>query len=444
LRQGILDTNAEALWWNGAAVLNAGEAFAASRDWVTIPAADRPAAAALKLPADATARIANELASGATVVAPRAPVAAGQEQFVGWWSIDPATGAARGVGGHGWGQCAPEYGVTLEAVVIHAARNFVFEYALCQAIAQSVNGFRAAGAELQARGMWFWWLPPIQTEDPLGLFKANNKTCLIGAMMGGMLATMPLLLQMRRLAWLRALAKGRRFMRDQRGGIRFPPRLGKIPPAIPRRPTPAGGFEAPVDPRGRTLPDYNATQANRPPIPTEGPPAPTRPRPQTPGEAAENVKKANAAREQAMKRSAEAAEDYVRYKSNKPRPDAGWPGDPANYDPEVNDMLFRDWQHAHQDAIKAINDFREAERAENAFKNAAQDARAAERGRQGRGGFPQPQRPAPEANPLPRCPPECGNQNPTGPAEVVQMPGSASGDQLAAGSSGVANSSIPE
>jgi hypothetical protein len=445
LRQGVLDTNAEALWWTGTAVLNAGEAFAASRDWITVRPSERSQASSLNLPADAKARISSELEAGATVIAPRSPVDAGPEHFIGWWSIDPATGAARGVGGHGWGQCAPEYGVTLEAVVIHAARSFAFEYGLCQGLAQSINGFRTAGAELQARGLWFWWMPPIQSADPLELFKANNKTCLIGAMMGGFLATMPILLQVRRLQYLRAMAGARRFWRDQRGGIRFPP--GRIPrpkPAIPRRPTPAGGIEAPVDPRGQTLPDYNVTQADRPPMPMEAPPAPTRPRPQNAAEAAENVRKAAAARDEAMKRSAEAAEDFVKYKANRPRPEADWPGDPANYDPKMADMLYEDWLNAHKATIEALNDFREAEQAENAFKNAAQDARAAERGRQGRGGFPQAQRPAPQPNQLPGCPPNCGNNNPTGPAGVVEMPPSSSGDQIAVGSSGVAGSSIPE
>jgi hypothetical protein len=109
-------------------------------------------------------------------------------------------------------------------------------------------------------------------------------------------------------------------------------------------------------------------------------------------------------------------------------------------------MLRRDWEHAHQDAINAINDFREAQRAENAFKNTAQDARAAERGRQQRGGLQLPARDPEPARPQVGCPPNCqGNNNPTGPAGVVEMPSSSSsGNQLEAGSSGLASSSIPE
>jgi hypothetical protein len=445
LRQGVLDTNAEALWWTGTAVLNAGEAFAKSGDWITIRPAERSLVASLDLPADARARISSELEAGATVMAPQAPVEAGPEHFIGWWSIDPATGAVRGVGGHGWGQCAPEYGVTLEAVVIHAARSFAFEYGLCQGLAQSINGFRTAGAELQARGLWFWWLPPIQSADPLELFKANNKTCLIGAMMGGFLATMPILLQVRRLQYLRAMAGARRFWRDQRGGIRFPPRVGGIPrprPAIPRRATRPGGADAPVDPRGRTVPDINRTQSG--PAPDfEAAPAP---RPRAPNESAarDAAKDAFDKLQAAQKRSREATQDYVTHRANKPNPGRGHPGDPANWSEEWDKELHRDMIERANARNKALDEWQAAQEEVNAFDRAAQEARAAERGRQGRGGFPAPVRqPAQPANPLPGCPPNCGNNNPTGPAGVVEIPGSSAGDQIAAGSSGVANSSVP-
>jgi hypothetical protein len=249
----------------------------------------------------------------------------------------------------------------------------------------------------------------------------------------------------RRLQYLRALAGARRFWRDQRGGIRFPPRAGGIPrppPAIPRRATRPGGHDAPVDPRGKTQPDINRTQSGPAPDFEPAPP----PRPRAPNEAAarEAEKEAHDKLRAAQKRSTEATEDFVHHRANKPNPGRGYPGDPANWSEEWDKELNRDMIERANARNKALEEWQAAQEEVEAFERAAQEAPAAERGRQRGGGFQAPVRqPAQPANPLPGCPPNCGNNNPTGPAGVVEIPGSSSGDQIAAGSSGVASSSVP-
>jgi hypothetical protein len=102
LAQGVLDTNAEALLRSRPHALNVGNAFALVQDWATV---DTPAdAERLQLSDADRRRLADDIRRGAVAVAPKAPVTLGQEQFVGWWRIDPAAGHALGVGSTGWGQ----------------------------------------------------------------------------------------------------------------------------------------------------------------------------------------------------------------------------------------------------------------------------------------------------------------------------------------------------
>ncbi len=223
LRQGVLDTNAEALWWQGATVLNAGEASKSAGDWVTLTPARRENLDALRLPADARARIVQDLANGAVVIAPVLPVASGSERFVGWWRVDPSTGVARGIAGNGWGQCQPEYLSLLDAAVLRFGGSALFEFGLCQGLAQGINEIRRHAADLEARGVWFASsLGP--SESASAVFRENFKGCLIGAMTAGVLATLPILLKVVQLRKARAIKA-------------FRPPLPRIPPP-PRGPPP--------------------------------------------------------------------------------------------------------------------------------------------------------------------------------------------------------------
>jgi len=261
-----------------------------------------------------------------------------------------------------------------------------------------------------------------------------------------MLATLPILLQVRRAAELTAAARSRPTLSslDNFTPNRPTPRPKGYPrpPDAPGRPGPAGtlpgGTEPPANPLGKTdpglpktEPDLVKTQPDPPMPPTERPPAPPRPRPLTEAEARENLRKANEAREAARDQSADAAGEFVRYRATKSDPSAGW-------HPDMDKALYNDWQQAHQKSINAIDDWRKAQ-------NAAADAAAAARGARGGGGFPAPNR-APQQPPapnLPGCPPNCGNNNPTGPAGAVQVPGASASDQIAVGSGGVASSFYP-
>jgi hypothetical protein len=204
LRQGVFDTNAEALWWAGASVLNTGEAYRAAKDWVTVTPSHREALEQLQLPPDARVRIAQDLDAGLVVIAPRAPVSNGMERFTGWWRIDPVTGLARGAAGSGWGQCQAEYANLVGMAILRGAGGFAFEYALCQGIAQAINEIRRKAADLQARGVWFSWTGSVQAMDANQVFKESHEGCMISAMMSGVLATLPIILKIRQLYKLRA------------------------------------------------------------------------------------------------------------------------------------------------------------------------------------------------------------------------------------------------
>ena len=227
LRQGVLDTNAEALWWEGATVLNAGEAYRIPGDWTTLTPSRQAGLSGLQLSADARTRIAQDLARGFVVIAPTSPVASGLEHFTGWWRVDPATGAARGIAGNGWGQCNPEYGALVRSVLARAFKSTVFEYALCQGLAQGINAIMTEAASLQARRVWFDWVGAVDFADSKTVFEANHKVCLITAITFGLVSTLPIILKFRqaqKLRAARAAAAAERPPRFQR------PRSGRPPP----------------------------------------------------------------------------------------------------------------------------------------------------------------------------------------------------------------------
>ena len=113
MRQGVLDTNAEAL------LLPPGQSFAStasalsassdpSRDWVLITDANDVAWGESPTAEVARRLIATDLEAGYAVVVPRTP---NTERGPGWWRIDPATGTTLGMI-DGGGQASVEY-VTL-------------------------------------------------------------------------------------------------------------------------------------------------------------------------------------------------------------------------------------------------------------------------------------------------------------------------------------------
>lgn len=419
--QGVLDTNAEALWWVGEGLNNTGEAYATSTDWVTLSGTGADVEA-LGLSADARVRIKQDLASGLVVVAPKHPVPRGPDEFIGWWRIDPRSGATQGVTGNGWGQCGAEYGVTLEGAFWYAARNFAFEYGLCLGLAQAVNGFRAAGAELQARGIWFWWLPPIQSASAKDVLMASNGACVVSAITAGLVSTLPFLIARYNVAtrpWIlpRLGPVVSKLPGDKKGAGRIPPGLVKGPvrgdprPTLPSIQIPEG---AGTRPKGSPNPNYPPYPPPEPPAPRAPIPMPRRPGapPVTP-ELEEAWKKYSDARWAAT----DATSAYNRYKLKNG----------GNFDDPALTGLER----------VANQKFEEL----NAAGQQVKQAQAAARRAAGKGGFPQPAPTAPAAPPpaAPGCPPNCGNNNPT----VPQLPAPSSGGEAEVGSAGVASSFYP-
>ena len=472
--QGVFDTNAEALWWTGEGLNNTGEAFAASREWVTLASPDADLGR-LHLPPDARSRIAQDLASGLIVVAPTQPVPRGPDHFIGWWRIDPTTGATEGIAGNGWGQCGAEY-ASLEGIVVRAMWRGLWEYVLCQGINQAINDFRRTGAELQAKGIWFWWVGPIESASPEDVFWKSNKGCLIGAIQAGFVSTLPFLIARYNVAtqpWLMPRATWLdRFMRDQRGGARVPPRLARgrqpgliraqarggpiVPAAVGR-----GGGRGPIDPLAETYPgrnpanqtppaagqnpgsgtptpagrnpgrtpglgktqDLGKTQpemktqpgTSRPSDPTPSP-RPEGPFPKSQREAENNWLRAEKDAFPVVHKSSEATGEWIRYRNTGPFPEEGILGDP-DFNMDHADHLAAKMQEAVNASDLAIQRVKQAERMYEWATKAAN-----------RGEIPwYPEAPAaPQGGCMPNC--------------TVPASGSGSGGSLSAGSAGVASS----
>ena len=125
LRQGVLDTNAEALLpLDGASFGAVGPAFSEAKDW---DVSDSTGGAEVShLPADARRRILDEVRDGYIIVTPRDPTRSRGEEFAGWWRIDPRTGHTLGVDASGWGQSL------VERVAIAIVATWAFEYMICR------------------------------------------------------------------------------------------------------------------------------------------------------------------------------------------------------------------------------------------------------------------------------------------------------------------------
>lgn len=115
--------------------------------WVLVRSPAELAGAAPALPADMAARVAADLAAGHLALVPTAP-----EDAVGWWRVDPATGATLALGDRGWGQALAGYAERTSVVL--QLRTVINQYAsmgqcLGYAISQPLQGITGVGEELQ-------------------------------------------------------------------------------------------------------------------------------------------------------------------------------------------------------------------------------------------------------------------------------------------------------
>jgi hypothetical protein len=188
LRQGVRDTNAEALLIRGGALGSTAEAFAVSSDWIVIRRGEPASAGSNPLSPDAE----TDLNAGYMLVASRAARHAGNDAFAGWWRINPETGATLGIGANGWGQ-AVEYGRQMN-LAFAFSRGFVFEYALCQSFPLAMNSIRVINEEVFGGWNPSWTAPAAKSRDPIDVADENMNACIVQAIAAGFAATLPLIL----------------------------------------------------------------------------------------------------------------------------------------------------------------------------------------------------------------------------------------------------------
>ena len=382
LQQGVWDTNLEALLGGSRASANTALAYAASDGWRTYTASGSPESPS-GIAADAAALLRHDVERGYTVVAPGAPVVLNGEAFAGWWRIDPATGDALGISGTGWGQGAPDYTMHLAAFV-EMAKPFVFTYALCQYIPQAANSLNILGNEFWRLGIApKWTTRPEEGKDFEDVAVENNRRCVIDAIIGGFVATAPLLLRtmMQRES---VLAAELRASRVRPGAFRTRPSMRGSPPIRIKSPARA----APAPPRGPagTLPSGRTPPANplggtEPGLRPSGGPRSTG----TPSAGARGSGEAALAAEaRAQQNFDKAMRDYYQQINNWIEAKSANPGMGANerqaYDRMVRNAERTAWERGQ-----------ELESAKNAAKPY--------------------QQPAPTG--LPGCPPNCGNERAT-------------------------------
>jgi hypothetical protein len=270
LEQGVFDTNAEAMWWGGQGINNTADAFELGGDWALL---GNPAAAdQLAVHGDARARMREDLAAGLTLVAPRQAASRGGDHFTGWWRIDPVTGAATGTPANGWAQCGSEYSIHLRVAAV-MGRAMLTEFAFCHALAQAANEFKAF---VKSFGHLLY-AGPIEVLRPRDVAAGVNQGCIKGAIMAGMLATLPfLIIQSHRyaefgLVRMRAPGPPKPFLRQG------PNNTIQIPkPGLPTGPYQPAGFAATepgLPPAGRGPAGPGNAGPPAPPSRT-GPPAP--------------------------------------------------------------------------------------------------------------------------------------------------------------------------
>ncbi|HXE56026.1 MAG TPA: hypothetical protein VN541_23575, partial [Tepidisphaeraceae bacterium] len=122
-RQGVIDTNAEALMMSPCAVVeNTAEMFdlrgSTGGPWLTVRKPDDPAWKAAQVSADVRARVDHDLAAGYVVVIPSKPVALQDRSSIGWWRIDPQSGQTLGMSDIGGGATMVEYALIVFSIVL--------------------------------------------------------------------------------------------------------------------------------------------------------------------------------------------------------------------------------------------------------------------------------------------------------------------------------------
>jgi hypothetical protein len=189
VRQGILDTNAEALLMADTRSMNTADAYEAVPRWRVIGAHD--GASTVSLAPDAEAMMRGDADAGSIVVAPDRPLPAAARAAAGWWRVDPASGTTIGRAGNGWGM-GPEYGSLLQTAAT-AVGSFFFEYGLCQTLPQGLNLLRLFNQ--QYAGGWApSWASAAKAKDPTEVLAENHRMCLISAIAAGFVATLPILM----------------------------------------------------------------------------------------------------------------------------------------------------------------------------------------------------------------------------------------------------------
>lgn len=185
LSQGVRDTNAEALVKRPAVSANTAEAFAASKDWVTLTSPDETAVATLGLSPDARQRVLDDLMAGYTVVVPSSPVPMKANAFTGWWRIHATSGQTLGIAENGWGQAATEQGAN-NARAAQMGRHFI-------------SAFKRFSAGFI--GMYGWCMAPVVHRNvnasgfKLGLKISAHESiseCVGDSIFVGALVTLPL------------------------------------------------------------------------------------------------------------------------------------------------------------------------------------------------------------------------------------------------------------
>jgi hypothetical protein len=124
VRQGVADTVAEmlALGADVGMAENTASVFsrlpANNNRGMLIAAGDEAAARALPWPEDEIARVAADVSAGYMVLVPREAVMIKDQQRVGWWRVDPASGETIGVMDTGFHMGKAEYKLTLLVITV--------------------------------------------------------------------------------------------------------------------------------------------------------------------------------------------------------------------------------------------------------------------------------------------------------------------------------------
>lgn len=129
LKQGVLDTNAEAFLIKGQseAITNTAEIYSQEKmqgsGWLTIRNLNDPTLKKLDLPEDAKTKIKKDLVAGYVVLVTQKAVVVKNETVVAWWRVNPETGHVLGITESGGGQAQVEYPITKLLISMGAFSN---------------------------------------------------------------------------------------------------------------------------------------------------------------------------------------------------------------------------------------------------------------------------------------------------------------------------------